>query len=292
MKASVIVVSYNRAFLLSCCVEKLLGQSVEDYELIVVDDGSTDETKELMSEIDDPRLIYLRNRKNMGQPTSRNRGIKRARGDVIIFVDSDVLVDMNFVRDHLRLHERNDRLIVQGMVRHIKNPRNYGELNLRIDGLCLVGLVTQNVSVKKKWIVGVGGLDESFGTVMGYEDIELGRRLKDIGLKTAYAWRSCVGWHVDGYETDERLKSVFSKAYMFGKNAVMFSEMYGKRVAMRHLKKNYVFLITHLFGTEQWVEDKGFDYLLSHRDSFLFPLLKWIMKYHYRAKGIAEALNE
>jgi len=223
-------------------VEKLLDQSAEDYEVIVVDDGSTDATFELMSKIHDSRFIHLRNKENMGQPLARNRGIKKAKGDVIIFVDSDVLVDENFIKDYLKLHEKNNRLIVQGMVRHIKKLQDYGRFTLRIDGLCLVGLVTQNVSVRKKWLEEVGGLDESFGNIMGYEDIEMGRRLKGIGHSTVYAWRSCLAWHVDGYETDERLKSVFSKAYMFGKNAVRFSRMYGKRVAARHLKKNYVYL--------------------------------------------------
>ncbi len=292
MKASVIVVSYNRAFLLYHCIEKILSQSAEDYEVILVDDGSTDETKELPSKIDDPRFVYLRNRKKMGQPIARNRGINKARGDVVVFVDSDVLVDKNFVGDHLKLHERNDKLIVQGMVRHIKSPRDYGKSTLLIDGLCLSGLVTQNVSVRKKHLEEVGGFDESFGDIMGYMDVEIGRRLKGIGLGTVYAWRSCLCWHVDGYETDQRLCSVFNKSYQRGKNAVRFSKMYGKGVAFRHLKKSYVYLITRLFGTHQWVEGKGLRYLLSHKDSFLFPFIKWLMKYHYRAKGIAEALNE
>ncbi len=292
MKASVIVVSYNRASLLSHCIDKLLDQSVEGYEVIVVDDGSTDATKELMGKVDDVNFIYLRNRRKMGQPTSRNIGIKKASGEVIIFVDSDVLVDKDFIKDHLKLHQRNNRLIVQGMVRHIKNLRDYGKPSMLIDGLCLSGLITQNVSVKKKYLKEVGGFNESFGNTMGYMDVELGRRLKGIGLSTVYAWRRCVGWHVDGYETDERLKAVFIKAYERGKNAVQFSKMYGRNVAARHLKRNYVYLITHLFGTDQWVEDKGLKYLLSHKDSFIFSFLKWIMKYHYRAKGIAEALNE
>lgn len=292
MRGSVIVVSYNRAFLLSHCVEKLLDQSAEDYELIVVDDGSTDRTKELMRKIKDPRFIYIRNDKKMGQPVSRNKGIKKARGDIIIFIDSDVLVDENFVKDHLHLHERNDRLIVQGMVRHIREVKDFGKSTILIDGFCLAGIITQNVSVRKKYFVEVGGFDESFGDTMGYMDVEIGRRLRGISLSTIYAWKSCIGWHVDGYETDKRLKSVFSKAYERGKNAVRFSKMYGKHVAARHLKKNYVYLITRLFGTDQWVEDKGVKYILSHRDSFIYPILKWVIKYHYRAKGIREAMKE
>lgn len=292
MKASVIVVSHNRKFLVSHCIERLLDQTEDDYDVLVIDDGSVDGTKDLLEIIKDTRFKYIRHEKKMGQPIARNRGISEASGDVIIFVDSDVLVDRKFVEDHLAIHKKSDKLIAQGLVRHIKKVENYGTTTLLIDGLCLAGLITQNVSVRKKWFVEIGGFDESFGDTMGYMDVEIGRRLKGIGLRTVYAWQSCKAWHVDGYETDVRLRSVFSKAYQRGKNAVKFSKDYGKKVSFRHLKKNYVYFITSIFGTNQWVEAKGIDYLISHRDSFYFPFLKWIMKYHYRAKGIREAMEE
>jgi glycosyltransferase involved in cell wall biosynthesis len=288
----VIVVSYNRAHLLSFCVEKLLHQRFDDYQLIVIDDGSTDETPRIMERIKHPKLTFIRYQENKGQPVVRNKGIEEAGGEIIIFVDSDVLVDRNFIRDHVRLQGKRDKLIVQGLVRHIRKIESYGKFTLRIDGLCLAGLVTQNVSVKKKYLEEVGGLETSFGTTMGYEDIELGRRLKKIGLKTLYAWRSCLAWHVDGYNTDERLNSVFNKSYQFGKNAVLFSRMYGRNVAARHMKKNYVYLINKIFGTKYWVEDKGVNYLFKHHNSLLAPFLKEIIKYHYRGKGIREALED
>jgi glycosyltransferase involved in cell wall biosynthesis len=273
-------------------VEKLLHQRFDDYQLIVIDDGSTDETPRIMERIKHPKLTFIRYQENKGQPVVRNKGIEEAGGEIIIFVDSDVLVDRNFIRDHVRLQGKRDKLIVQGLVRHIRKIESYGKFTLRIDGLCLAGLVTQNVSVKKKYLEEVGGLETSFGTTMGYEDIELGRRLKKIGLKTLYAWRSCLAWHVDGYNTDERLNSVFNKSYQFGKNAVLFSRMYGRNVAARHMKKNYVYLINKIFGTNYWVEDKGVNYLFKHHNSLLAPFLKEIIKYHYRGKGIREALED
>lgn len=289
MKASVIVVTYNRGYILKHCVDKLLNQTEEDYELLVVDDGSTDNTEEIMGRINDDKFRYLENPENLGQPAARNRGIREAEGKIIIFVDSDVLVHPRFVEDHIKIHQRNERLIVQGLVRHVKKVEDYGEFNLLIDGLCLTGLITQNVSVRKKWMVEVGGFDESFGDSMGYMDVEMGRRLKEKGLRTVYAWRKCLAWHVDGFETDDRLKAVFKKSYDRGKNALKFSRMYGSKVAARHLKESYAYMISRIFGTEQWAEDKGVSYLISHRNSFLFPLIKWIIKYHYRAKGIRDA---
>jgi glycosyltransferase involved in cell wall biosynthesis len=293
MKASTIVVTHNRASILNHCIEKLLKQSVDDYEVIVIDDGSTDSTKDLMKKIKDKHFRYFRNKEKKGQPYARNKGIKHSKGDIIIFVDSDVLVDENFIRDHIKLHKRRDKLIVQGMVRHICKIEDYGKANWKIDGLCLAGLITQNVSVKKKHFVEAGGFDESFGDTMGYMDVEIGRRLKNgFALKTVYAYRSCLAWHLDGYETEDKIKSIIKKSYERGKNAVRFSQKFGKSVAARHVKKSYVSFITKLFGTEQWAEEKGLKYIINHKNSFSYPFLKWIIKYHYRDKGIREALKE
>ena len=293
MKASAIVVSYNRASTLAHCIEKLHAQSADDYEVIVIDDGSTDSTQNIMEKIKDNRFRYFRNKGKKGQPYARNKGIKNSKGDIIIFVDSDVLVDKNFIRDHINLHKRKEKLIVQGMVRHIRTIRDYAKKNWLIDGLCLAGLITQNVSVKKKYLIEAGGFDESFGDTMGYMDVEIGRRLKNnLALKTVYAFRSCLAWHLDGYETDDKIKSIINKSYERGKNAVRFSQKFGKCVAARHVKKSYVDFITKIFGTEQWVEKKGLKYLVSHKNGFSYPFLKWIIKYHYRGKGIREALRE
>ena len=292
-KASVIVVTYNRATILSYCIEKLLDQSAAHYEVLVIDDGSTDSTADLMKKIKNKRFRYFRNKEKKGQPHARNKGIKHARGDIIIFVDSDVLVDKNFIHDHINLHKRRDRLIVQGMVRHIRKIEDYGKANWKIDGLCLAGLITQNVSVKKKHLIEAGGFDESFGNTMGYMDVEIGRRLKcNLALKTVYALRSCLAWHFDGYETTDKINSIIQKSYERGKNAVRFSRKFGKSVAARHVKRSYVDFITKLFGTEQWVEDKGLKYLTDHKNGFSYPFLKWIIKYHYRNKGISAALKE
>ena len=106
MKATAVVVTYNRASILNHCIEKLLAQSVDDYEVIVIDDGSSDSTRDVMKKIKDKRFRYFRNKEKKGQPYARNKGIKHSKGDIIIFVDSDVLVDKNFIRDHIKLHKK------------------------------------------------------------------------------------------------------------------------------------------------------------------------------------------
>ena len=85
---SVIIPTYNRAATLARAMESALRQSYDDLELIVVDDGSTDGTKELVSSFSDARVRYVY-QENAGACRARNRGVEEARGELIAFQDSD-----------------------------------------------------------------------------------------------------------------------------------------------------------------------------------------------------------
>ena len=84
---SVVIPTFNRAKLLKKAIESVLLQSLRDFELIIVDDGSTDETSKVISRIDG-KIIYIK-QDNLGPSSARNRGIKEAKGEFIAFLDSD-----------------------------------------------------------------------------------------------------------------------------------------------------------------------------------------------------------
>lgn len=88
MKVSIIVPAYNAESTIAKCIDSILGQTLVDLELIVVDDGSTDKTGAICSSYNDNRLIYKR-KENGGVSTARNVGISLARGEYIGFVDAD-----------------------------------------------------------------------------------------------------------------------------------------------------------------------------------------------------------
>ncbi len=85
---SVIVANYNYGRLVGESIESVLAQSDPDFELIVVDDGSTDDSRDVIDSFDDPRLIRVYT-ENGGQAAAFNHGFERARGEVICFLDSD-----------------------------------------------------------------------------------------------------------------------------------------------------------------------------------------------------------
>lgn len=86
---SVVIPAYDRAGSIRVAIESVLRQSWTDFELLVVDDGSTDGTRDAVRAIPDPRLRLIETPRNMGASAARNLGIEEARGDWVAFQDSD-----------------------------------------------------------------------------------------------------------------------------------------------------------------------------------------------------------
>src|SRR5260370_6154365 len=90
LKVSVVIPTYNRARVVGGAIESALAQTHERLEVIVVDDGSTDDTAERVGRRRDPRLRYVR-REHAGVSSARNAGIGAPTGDLVSFLDSDDL---------------------------------------------------------------------------------------------------------------------------------------------------------------------------------------------------------
>lgn len=86
---AVIMPVYNRAAMVRRAIDSVLDQDFTDFELIVVDDGSTDDTCDVVTAVGDPRVTLLRAERNQGSNAARNRGINAARAELIAFLDSD-----------------------------------------------------------------------------------------------------------------------------------------------------------------------------------------------------------
>jgi glycosyltransferase involved in cell wall biosynthesis len=86
---SIIIPVYNRQDLIVRTLNSVLSQDFEDYEIIVVDDSSTDDTKSVVMKIGDERIVYIEHEKNKGANVARNTGIMHAKGKYVAFLDSD-----------------------------------------------------------------------------------------------------------------------------------------------------------------------------------------------------------
>jgi len=105
---SIIIPTYNRADLLRRAMESVLAQSMADWELIIVDDGSTDNTKSMVESFDDSRIHYFYH-EHQERSKARNLGIERSSGSFISFLDDDDYYQVDFCKEFKKAIEKNDK---------------------------------------------------------------------------------------------------------------------------------------------------------------------------------------
>lgn len=86
---SVILATYNNEKTIFNSISSILNQNYKNFELIIINDCSSDKTKQIINSFDDKRIVYLENKKNLGRAKSRNIGIKKAKGNYIAVMDGD-----------------------------------------------------------------------------------------------------------------------------------------------------------------------------------------------------------
>ncbi len=102
---SIITPTFNRAYILGTAIQSVLTQSYANWEMIIVDDGSTDNTKKLVSDFQDERIKYVC-QKNNGPSSARNNGLSVAKGQWITYLDSDNEFLPNYIEKMLEWIER------------------------------------------------------------------------------------------------------------------------------------------------------------------------------------------
>ena len=156
---SVIVPVYNTELYIGRCIRSLLNQSInpENYEIILINDGSSDNTKKAIEPFVGD-LIIIENKKNLGLPASLNKGIKKARGQFIVRVDSDDYVHVEFLKIlslHLQLNHSIDAIASDYLL--VNNDQDIlGQNN------CLKNLIGCGVMFRLKHLIDIGLYDESF----------------------------------------------------------------------------------------------------------------------------------
>ena len=127
IKVSIVVPVYNVEEYLRACLESLIGQTLKDIEIICVNDGSTDDSLNILKEyVDKDSRIVIINQQNQGISVARNNALKIAKGEYIGFVDSDDWVDLNFFEKLYNVAVKNDCDIAAGGIAWNKND---GELD-------------------------------------------------------------------------------------------------------------------------------------------------------------------
>ncbi len=173
---SVVVPTYNRADRLGKTLRSVLNQTWQDFELIVVDDGSTDGTRDVVSSFS--RIKYISLPDNHGVSRARNEGLSQARGRYICFLDSDDLWDKNKLKVQLQWMENNkdcqacytDEIWIRNGVRvnQMNKHRKYsGDIFLHCLPLCIVS--PSSVILRAGLFDEIGIFDESLPACEDYD---------------------------------------------------------------------------------------------------------------------------
>ena len=104
---SVIIPTFNSVQTLNKCLESIISQNFDNYEIIVVDDGSTDKTDELILTINDKHIKYYK-MAHGGVSKARNFGLKKSLGKFITFIDSDDYIEENYFSSFKKIIDNND----------------------------------------------------------------------------------------------------------------------------------------------------------------------------------------
>lgn len=199
---SVIIPSYNHAEYVGEAIQSVLDQTFTDFELVVVDDGSTDHTQEILANFRDPRLRSIR-QANAGLLAARSAGLRETSAPLVSFLDADDL----FLPDklavlHEYLKEHSHVGLVAGGVQYIDPAgRILGEnvatpASLEVTGLLLQNpIIVSGILLRRPWLERVGG----FAASRVYDacgDWDLWLRLRAAGCQFGWMERAVVAYRV------------------------------------------------------------------------------------------------
>ena len=204
MFLSVVIPTYNRLPILEKCLIALEDQKIPNgllgYEIVVVDDGSTDGTCDwLRTNTKVFPHVTLVEQEHAGPAQGRNTGVINSKGNIIVFIDSDLVVTYTFLESHFRKLtkswvRRGDQLcFTYGAVINTANFDNPTSEPHKISDLSWAYFATGNVAIEKDLLEKSGLFDTSF-KLYGWEDLELGERLRKMGVELIRC-PEAVGYH-------------------------------------------------------------------------------------------------
>jgi GT2 family glycosyltransferase/glycosyltransferase involved in cell wall biosynthesis len=239
VRISVIVPTHNRRASLRKCLHALEQQTIlpQEFEVIVVDDGSTDDTRAMVESESFPFTVKYHYQENQGPGTARNQGIRQAQGELVLFIGDDIIAHERMLEEHLLAHATRPSpgASVLGHIDWPPDMRPNGVMNFvcgesslqfayvhipHLSALDFRFFYTSNISLKRQFLVDAAadgiGFDRDF-RYAAFEDSELAFRLERRGLQIHYR-KDALAYHdhwmdIDGFARRE---------YLAGQMAVVF----------------------------------------------------------------------
>lgn len=211
-KVSVIVPAYNASNYIDKCINSLVAQTLKDIEIIVIDDGSTDDTYEKLSTYKDQ--IKIIKQKNGGVANARNKGLSVATGEYIAYVDSDDWVEENMFELLYNKAKKDDYDVVECDFYYVDDHNTW-------DGMVDIDIDITNIEEKKKYYINM------FPVI--WNKIYKKEKIKDINFKSG-VWAEDVEYLYRILPNIDNIGKINKKLYYYYQRTISESRLFDKRV--------------------------------------------------------------
>lgn len=211
--ASIVIITYNRGHSLNAVINSIHQSTFKDYEIIVIDDGSTDDTYQVLKHLIDNKEIRYFYQENTGVSGARNYGILKSKGKYIAFIDSDIICTNTWLQKLIDVASSNSDIGILAAIRYNKENFKYKEIIERQkypgENVVTVSKIGMGASlVKREVFEKIGGFDSNF--IFGWEDVELSFRANLLGYKVVYVYDAIVYHFHDRTKRSRLPKDKFS----------------------------------------------------------------------------------
>jgi len=198
MKVSVVIITYNHAQYLHDCIAALLNQTYPDFEIVIIDDSSTDNTSQIVDSYKTDKIRYVVNTEKKGLAALRNQGIMESSGEYVFFTDADCEPVVNWIDAGMSLFHDDDCAAVEGKT--IAEHQNFGASSHFVENTVGGQYQTCNIAYRRDVLIRFGMFNEKYS--VAYEDVDLAIRIKkEMSIsfsKHMIVFHKLVPWSIKG----------------------------------------------------------------------------------------------
>lgn len=239
---SIVIANYNGEDYLRTCLTSILKSSIKDYEIIVIDNNSTDLSIKIVKEFkeNDSRIRILKNKINLGVPASRNRAIKHCRGEIVVFLDNDIELRKDSIEQLIKslrdeevgaaqalLLDFEKRNLVQMAGGHLipqaiwlmgfYERSEYKKVKYKLGATNIIS-ISAAMAVKKEVLDKIGGYDPLLHNYT--DDLDFSWRIWIAGFKVVLSYKSIVYHYTKSVERRANIRAnKFDIYYHLAKNS-------------------------------------------------------------------------
>lgn len=232
---SIIIANYNGEIYLKTCLDSVLASNYKNFEIILIDDGSTDESLEIIEKFSDKdkRITFLKNKVNIGAAASRNLALKGVNGEIVLFLDNDTEIEKNSLQELVATLKSKDVGACQALILEFKErdkvqmaggkiiPQlawiipyfqraTYEEIKGKLKPIDIIA-ISAALAVKRSVLDKVGFFDEK--EAIHTEDLDFSWRIWITGNKIVLSPKAIVYHYTKTIEERARMKTSFKKVY-------------------------------------------------------------------------------